>query len=43
LDEGHDPSVTSSGKVAGHGGRIDVNAFGGTLDDLVALTGPRQP
>ncbi len=30
---------TSSGKVAGYGGPIDVNAFQGSLDDLVMLTG----
>jgi GH25 family lysozyme M1 (1,4-beta-N-acetylmuramidase) len=31
---------TSTGKVAGYGGRIDVNAFDGSLQKLIALTGP---
>jgi len=31
---------TSTGKVKGYGGRIDVNAFRGTLQKLKALTGP---
>jgi GH25 family lysozyme M1 (1,4-beta-N-acetylmuramidase) len=31
---------TSTGKVAGHGGRIDINAFNGTLQKLKVLTGP---
>lgn len=31
---------TSWGKVGGYGGRIDVNAFQGTVQKLLALTGP---
>jgi GH25 family lysozyme M1 (1,4-beta-N-acetylmuramidase) len=31
---------TSTGKVAGHAGRIDIDAFAGTLQKLKVLTGP---
>ena len=31
---------TSTGKVGGHGGRIDIDAFDGTLPKLKVLTGP---